>query len=152
MDNLAEKESITIGPPARCARHDNTLPGHIKTIVITLGNMFQPSSLTKIQIRLVSWYLRLRMSEKKRCNTNRHCKILGKWLWKWVRRRGFIIIKPRRGWGGGWWAQRQFIENSKRMDFHNYVNKEIPFSRSKVIMMHARGKPTQVNIGWKMHP
>ena len=35
MDNLAEKESITIGPPARCARHDITLPGHIKTIVIT---------------------------------------------------------------------------------------------------------------------
>ena len=50
MDNLAEKESITIGPPARYARHDITLPGHIKTIVITLGNMFQPSYLTEIQI------------------------------------------------------------------------------------------------------
>ena len=41
MDNLAEKESITIRPPARCARHDITLPGHIMTNVITLGNMFQ---------------------------------------------------------------------------------------------------------------
>ena len=50
MDNLAEKESITIGPPARCARHDNNLPGHIKTNVITLGNMFQPSYPTEIQI------------------------------------------------------------------------------------------------------
>ena len=39
MDNLAEKESIMIGPSARCARHDITLPGHIKTNIITLGNM-----------------------------------------------------------------------------------------------------------------
>ena len=70
MDNLAEKESITLGPPTRCARHDITLPGHIKTIVITLGNMFQPSYLTEIQILLVSGYLRLRIPEKKRCNAN----------------------------------------------------------------------------------
>ena len=49
-NNLAEKESITIGPPARCARHDITLPGHTKTNVITLGNMFQPSYLSEIQI------------------------------------------------------------------------------------------------------
>ena len=34
---LAKKETITIGPPARCARHDITLPGHIKTSVISLG-------------------------------------------------------------------------------------------------------------------
>ena len=47
MDNLAEKEAITIGPPARCAMHDITLPGHIKTNVITLGNMFKPSYLTR---------------------------------------------------------------------------------------------------------
>ena len=39
MTNLAKKETITIGPPARCARHDITLPGHIKTNVITLGNV-----------------------------------------------------------------------------------------------------------------
>ena len=30
MVNLAKMETITIGPPARCARHDITLPGHIK--------------------------------------------------------------------------------------------------------------------------
>ena len=37
MDNLATKKTITIGPPARCVRHDITLSGHIKTIAITLG-------------------------------------------------------------------------------------------------------------------
>ena len=40
----------------------------------------------------------------------------------------------------------------QRMNFHNYVNKEITFARSKGIMMHAQGKPTQLNIGSKMHP
>ena len=30
MVNLAKREVITIGPTARCARHDITLPGHIK--------------------------------------------------------------------------------------------------------------------------
>ena len=47
---FANKETIPIGPPARCARHDTTLPGHIITIVVTLGNMFQPSYLTEVQI------------------------------------------------------------------------------------------------------
>ena len=76
MVNLATKQTITIGPPARCARHDITLPGHIKTNVITLGNMFQPSYLTEIQIWLVSGYLRLGMPEKKRCDTNRRDDIV----------------------------------------------------------------------------
>ena len=67
---LLKGRTITMGPPARWARHDNTLPGHIKTNVITLGNMSQPSYLTEIQIRLVSGYLRLRIPEKKRCNAN----------------------------------------------------------------------------------
>ena len=39
MTNLDKKETITIDPPARCARHDITLPGHINTNVITLGNV-----------------------------------------------------------------------------------------------------------------
>ena len=72
MDNLAEKESIMIGPPARGgggARHDIMLPGHQRINVITLGKLSQPSYPTKIQIRLVSGYLRLRMPERKRCNT-----------------------------------------------------------------------------------
>ena len=30
MSNLAKKETITIGPTARCAGHDIILPGHIK--------------------------------------------------------------------------------------------------------------------------
>ena len=30
MDNLEEKQTITLGAPARCARHDIILPSHIK--------------------------------------------------------------------------------------------------------------------------
>ena len=37
VDNLANKVTITVGPLARCARHDITLPGHIGTNVMTLG-------------------------------------------------------------------------------------------------------------------
>ena len=72
MDNLAEKESIMIGPPAGGggARHDIMLPGHQRINIITLGKLSQPSYLTEIQIRLVSGYLRLRIPEKKRCNAN----------------------------------------------------------------------------------
>ena len=70
MENLAEKESIMIGPPAKGARHDIMLPGHQRTNIITLGKLSQPSYLTEIQIRLVSGYLRLRIPEKKRCNAN----------------------------------------------------------------------------------
>ena len=47
---LQKKETIIIGPPAKCATHDITLPGHLRTNVITPGNMFQPSYLTVIQI------------------------------------------------------------------------------------------------------
>ena len=70
MVNLAKEETIIIGPPARCARHDITLPGHIKTNVITLGNMFQPSYLTEIQILSGLGYLKLTMLEEKRCDRN----------------------------------------------------------------------------------
>ena len=50
MAKLPKKDTITIGPPPRCARHDITLPGLIKTNDITLGKMFQPSNLREIQI------------------------------------------------------------------------------------------------------
>ena len=73
MDNLAVKESIMIGPTAGGgggARHDIMLPGHQRINIMTLGKLSQPSYLTEIQIRLVSGYLRLRIPEKKRCNTN----------------------------------------------------------------------------------
>ena len=154
MDNLAKKETITVGPPARCARHDITLPGHMKTNVITLGNMSQPSYLTEIQIRLVSNYLRLRMPEKKRCNTNWRDDIVrfsGNELRKRVSNQEFII-KPRRGRGGDWGTQGKFIKISDKMDFHNYVNKEITFVISNDIRRYARGKHTQLNIDWKVHP
>ena len=39
------------------------------------------------------------------------------------------------------------IEISKKMDFLDHVNKEITFVRSNDIMMFARGKHTQLNIG-----
>ena len=81
MVNLVKKETITLGPLVRCARHGITLPGHIGTNVITLESMFQPSYLTEIQIWLVSGYLRVRMPEKKKVRhklTRRHRKILGK--------------------------------------------------------------------------
>ena len=154
MDNLAEKESITIGPSARCARHDITLLGHIKTIVITLGNMFQPSYLTEIQICSVLGYLRLRMPEKKRCDTNWRddiVKFSGNELWKRVPKQEFIN-KPTRGWGGGLWNQRQYLEVSNKMDFHSYVNKEITIVRSNDIMVYVWGKHTQLITGWKVHP
>ena len=110
------KGTITIGPQARCARHDITLLGHIKTNVITLGNMFQPSYLTEIQIWLVSGYLRLGMPEKKRCNRywrDENVRSSGKELWKRVPKQEFTI-KPRIGWEGGWWTKQQFIGISKR--------------------------------------
>ena len=41
MDNLAEKESIMIGPPDEGggARHDIMLPGHQRINIITLGKL-----------------------------------------------------------------------------------------------------------------
>ena len=50
MVNLAKKEIITKGPLARVLSKDTTLPGYVETNVITLGNMFEPSYLTEIQI------------------------------------------------------------------------------------------------------
>ena len=46
----------------------------------------------------------------------------------------------------------ELIEISNKMDFHNYVSKEITFVRSTGIMMYARGKHTPLTIGWKVHP
>ena len=56
MNNLAEKESIMIGPPVGGggATHDIMLPGHQRINVITLGKLSQPSYLTEIHIQLVS--------------------------------------------------------------------------------------------------
>ena len=40
-----------------------------------------------------------------------------------------------------------FNEVSKKMDLHNYVDKEITFVRSNDTRKYARGKHTQLNIG-----
>ena len=63
------------------------LPGHQRTNNITPGKLSQPLYLTEIQIQLVSWCLRLRMSEKKRRNTNRRndiARFSGNELWERV--------------------------------------------------------------------
>ena len=44
----------------------------------------------------------------------------------------------------------ELSDNSSRfpkMDFHNYVNKEITFVRSDNIMRYTQGEHTQLNIG-----
>jgi hypothetical protein len=47
----------------------------------------------------------------------------------------------------GWlMVSATILEISKKMDFHNYVNKEITFVRSNDIRSYARGKHTQLNI------
>ena len=72
---------------SRGARHDIILPKYQRTNIITTGKLSQPSYLTGIQIRLVSWYPRLRMFEKKRCNSNRRNDIVrfsGNELWERV--------------------------------------------------------------------
>ena len=52
MANLAKKETRTIGPPARCARHDITLLGHIKTNVITLWK-YVPTIISNRDLDLI---------------------------------------------------------------------------------------------------
>ena len=42
---------------------------------------------------------------------------------------------------------RLIHQDFQKMDFYNYVNKEITFVRSNDIMAYARGKHTQLNIG-----
>ena len=153
MVNLAKHETITTSPSARCDRHDITLLiykdqcynswKYVRTIISDRDSDLIGVRITQTQD---AW--------EERCNTNcrddivRFSRIE---LWKRVPKQEFII-KSRRGWGGGWWTQRQFLEISKKMDFHNHVNKEITFVRSNGIMMYIQGKHTQLNIGWKVHP
>ena len=41
---------------------------------------------------------------------------------------------------------RTIHRDFQKMDFHNYVNKEITFVRSNDIMVYARGMHTQLSI------
>ena len=152
MANIAKKETITIGPPGRCVRmtspyrvkdHCYNPWKYVRTITSDLGS--DPMGV-RIPQTQDAW--------EERCNTN--CRGDVVWFsgikpWKRVPKQEFII-KSRRGWGGGWRTQRQFLEISKKMDFHTYVNKEITFVRSNDIMWYAREKHTQLNIGWQVHP
>ena len=38
------------------------------------------------------------------------------------------------------------LEISKKVDFHNYANKETTFVRTNDVMRYARGKHAQLNI------
>ena len=141
MDNLAENETITIGPSARCARHGITLRYNpwkcVPTIIADQDSGLIGGRIPQTQD---AW--------EERCNTNCRDDIVrssGNELWKRVPKQEFII-KSRRGWGGGWWTRRQFIEIFKKMDFHNYMNKDITFSRSNDIMMYTLGKHTQLTL------
>ena len=42
---------------------------------------------------------------------------------------------------------RTIHRDFQKMDFHNNVNKNMTFVRSNGIVMYARGKHTQLNIG-----
>ena len=97
MVNLSKKETITIGPPARCARHDITLLGYIKTNVMTLGkgsnhhiwprfrsdwcqdNSHSGCLRRKVQHKLSRW----------------HCNILENWTMEASSEQGFIITSRR---------------------------------------------------------
>ena len=142
MVNLVKKETITAGPPARCARHDITLSVHIRTNVMTLGKY--PNHHIWPSFRS-GWGHDTSDSgclRRKGCNTIWRDDIVrfsGNVLWKRVPKQEFIL-NSRGGWGGGWGTQRHIFKISKRMDFHNYVNKEITFVISNDIMMYARGK------------
>ena len=115
--------------------------------------MFQLSYLTEIQIWLVSGYLRLRISEKKRCNTNWRDDIVrfsGNELWKRVPKQEFIS-KPRGGWGGGWWTQQQFIRISKD-GFPQLCEQGDNISRIKWYNDVCSRRTSTNNIGWKVQP
>lgn len=154
MVNLVKKETITAGPPARCSRHDITLSVHIRTNVMTLGKY--PNHHIWPSFRS-GWGHDTSDSgclRRKGCNTiwrDNIVRFSGNVLWKRVPKQEFIL-NSRGGWGGGWWAQRQFIEIYKKVDFHNYVNKEIPCFNSNDIMLYARVKHTPSIISWKVCP
>jgi hypothetical protein len=125
MSNLVKKETIIIGPPAKCVRHDITLPVHQRTNIITLGN-YAPTIISDRDSDLVGVTIPqtqdVRDEKVQHKSMRWHRKILGKWTMEAVPKQE-LIIKPRRGWWGDYWTQRQFIEISKRMDFHKYVTR-----------------------------
>ena len=151
MDNLAEKETITIGPPARCARHDITLPGHVKMLlllVICSNHHIWPRFRSDwCQDNSDSGCLRRKVQHKL---SKRHRRFSGDELWKRVPNKGSSLHQGE--------VRRWLIDSAtihwdfQKMDFHNYVNKEITLARSNDLMMYARGKHTQLNIGWNVHP
>ena len=152
MVNLVKKETITAGPPARCARHDITLSVHIRTNVMTLGKYLNHHIWPSFRSGSGHDTSDSGCLRRKGCNTIWRDDIVrfsGTVLWKRVAKH---ILKSRGEWGGGWWIQQHFVEISRKMDFHNYVNKEITLVRSNDIMMYVRWQHTQLNNDRKVHP
>ena len=99
MVNLAKMEAITIGPPARWARNDTTLPGHINTNVIPLGKCVPTIISDEDSDLIVVRIPQTRDAGEERCNTNCRDDIVrfsGIELWKRDLKQEFII-KSRRG-------------------------------------------------------
>ena len=80
-------------------------------------------------------------------------KILGRWTMEASSELGFIIKSKGGEEVTDWLSDSATIHwDFQKMDFHNYVTKEITLARSNDLMMYARGKHTQLNIGWNVHP
>ena len=85
----------------------------------------------------MSGYLRLRMSEKKRCNVNRRDDIVrlsGNELWKRVFPNNSSPLNQEKDEEVADGLSDNSSRISKRMDSHNYVNKEMAFVNSNDIM------------------
>ena len=91
---------------------------------------------------------------RKRCDTNwREDIVRFSWNepWKQVPKQEFII--KTKGRMKRWLMNSTMIHwDFQKMDFHTYVNKESTFVGPNDIRKYARGKHTQLNIGWKVRP
>ena len=107
-----KRKTITIEPPARCARHDIILSSQIRTNIMTLGKCSNHHIWPRFRSDWGQDTSDSGCLRRKRCDTNWREDIIrfsGNEPRKQVPKQEFII-KPRRGWGGGWWTQRPFIE------------------------------------------
>ena len=132
MVNLAKMETITVGPPARCAGHDTTLPGHKRTLLLPLEIYSNHHIWPRFRSDWCQDTSDSGCLRRKRWDTNWRDDIVDSREMNYgsTFRNKSPSLKPRRGWGGRWWTQWQFIVISKKMDALNYVNKEITFVRS----------------------
>ena len=81
MNNFAKKGTMTIGPPARCARHKITLSGHIKTNVYNFWT-YVPTIISDQDSDLIGVRIPetqdVREEKAQHKSLKWHCKLLGK--------------------------------------------------------------------------